>query len=420
MKKIIWVLAIYASVVLMAPFTHVTKVQAQAPTASPAAAQEQCTDESKGAWYADFTKFRIPDPPKAYEAAKKYLAACPQEEGAIPTYLKRWTTQYDKDARQPKLQPLLYEKKYPEAFALGKEILADEPENLRVLIDLGYAGYPAIAAKNESFTADSLKYARKAIQMIESGKSPDSWAPYKGKEDTLAYLYNAIGHLILNSNPSDALSSLIKAAQFDSDLKKDPRTYSLIAGSYEAGPYTKLSADYKTKFEGKDKSPESDLALANIQQVIDRVIDAYARAVAVAANDPKFQVNKKEWLDTLTTWYKYRHNSSDAGLNEMIATVLSKPLPPVPTALTTLPASATTTTTTPVSGNINSSSSTETSSSATVPPATTKAIVPTTSSTLVTTPKVATTTAATAATKPASTRAKAATKPKTRNNHRRH
>lgn len=416
MKKIIWVLAIYASLgVLAAPeFANVNKLKAE----TPATTQDQCTDESKGAWYADFTKFRTQDPTKAYEAAKKYLAACPQEEGQIPTYLKKWVAAYDKEARKMKVQPLLYEKKYGEAFALGKEILTDEPENLRVLIDLGYSGYPAMVAKNDSFNSDSLNYARKAIQLIESGKVPESWVPYKGKEDTLAYLNNAIGHLTLKSSPAEALSSLIKAAQFDTELKKDPWTYYFIAAAYESGPYAKLSADYKTKFEGKDESPESKLALANIQQVIDRMIDSYARAVALSGTDPKYQVNKKEWLDNLTTWYKYRHNSSDAGLNEMIATVLSKPLPPEPTALTALPVSATTTTT-PVSGNINSSSST--TSGTTVPPVTSHTIPPPTSSTLVTTPKVAATTATTAATKPASTTsAKATTKPKARNNHRRH
>ena len=37
---------------------------------------------------------------------------------------------------------MLYnEMKYPEAYALGKEILADEPENLKVLVDLGANGY---------------------------------------------------------------------------------------------------------------------------------------------------------------------------------------------------------------------------------------------------------------------------------------
>ncbi len=417
MKKLIWVLAIHASLgaLLLPGFANVTELKAQ----TPATAQDQCTDESKGAWYADFTKFRTQDPTKAYEAAKRYLAACPQEDGQIPTYLKKWVAAYDKEARKLKLQPLLYDKKYAEAFALGKEILADEPENLRVLIDLGYSGYPAMIAKNDSFSADSLNYARKAIQMIESGKAPESWAPYKGKEDTLAYLYNAVGHLTLKSNSAEALSSLIKVAQFDSDLKKDPWTYFFIAASYEAGPYAKLSADYKTKFEGKDESPESKLALANIQQVIDRMIDAYARAVALAGTDAKYQANKKEWMDSLTTWYKYRHNKSDAGLNELIASVLSKPLPPEPTALTSLPASAMTTA--PATGSASSPGSTTSTTEASVPAATNKTATTPSSTSLTTTPKTTTTTAAPASAKPASTTsAKAPTKPKTRNNHRRH
>jgi hypothetical protein len=206
---------------------------------------------------------------------------------------------------------------------------------------------------------------------------------------------------------------LIKAAQFDSDLKKDPWTYFFIGAAYEAGPYAKLSADYKAKFEGKDESPESKLALANIQQVIDRVIDAYARAVALAGTDAKYQVNKKEWMDSLTTWYKYRHNQSDAGLNEMIATVLSKPLPPEPTALTTLPASATTTT--PASGLVSSSGAAP-STGTPIPPATNKTTTAAAASP-VAVPKVA----SEVTTKPAAAAtAKATTKPKTRNNHRRH
>ena len=415
MKKIIWLLAIYASLGVLAASGFANVIELKAET--PSVAQDQCTDESKGTWYADFTKFRTTDPTKAYEAAKKYLAACPQEEGQIPTYLKKWVAAYDKEARKLKLQPLLYnDKKYADAFSLGKEILADEPENLRVLIDLAYGGYLASAtAKNQTFNADSLNYARKAIQMIESGKAPESWAPFKSKDDTLAFLYNGIGHMTLKTNSAGALSPLIKAAQFDSDLKKDPWTYFFIAAAYEAGPYAQLSADYKTKFEGKDESPESKLALANIQQVIDRMVDAYARAVALAGTDAKYQVNKKEWMESLTTWYKYRHNQSDAGLNEMIASVLAKPLPPEPTALTTLPASATTT---PASGTVSSSGSTS-APGAPVPAATNKTTTTPATSTLATTSKVTTAPAAAVTTKRVSTTTKIPTKPKSRNNHRR-
>src|SRR6266550_2572443 len=164
MKKLIRLLAIYASLAVIAAsaFTINPAVNAQTPVKTPAAAQGACTDESKTAWYADFTKFRTTDPAKAAEAGKKYLAACPTEEGPIPTYLKKWISAYDKESRRGRFQPLLYnDKKYTEALALGKEILAEEPENVRVLIDMGWGSYLAASAlKNDALNADAVMYAK--------------------------------------------------------------------------------------------------------------------------------------------------------------------------------------------------------------------------------------------------------------------
>jgi len=398
MKKIIGMLAVYASLVLLA-----VPVFAQTPAPSG------CTEEGKAAIYTDFTTFRTTDPAKAYDAGKKYLA-CSQQEDQYTAYLKKWVTAYEKESRKSKMVNMLYvDKKYPEALGLGKEILADEPENLRAIIDLGYGGYlAAVSLKNESFNNDALTYARKAIQMIESGKAPASWAPFKGKDDTLAYLYDVVGRISVKDNPGAALTSFIKKAQFETDLKKDPWTYYFVAATYESGPYAKLSADYKACCEGKDETPQSKLILANIQQVVDRMVDAYARAVALAGTDPKFQANKNEWMESLKAWYKFRHNDSDAGLTEMIAGVMAKPLPPEPTPLTTVPASTPTTTTTPTSGNTNAAGAATESA---VPAPTNKTPTTTTpaSSTSMTAPK--TTTTPTSSTTPA--------KPKPKNNHKR-
>jgi len=360
MKKIIGMLATYASLaILTTSLASVTELKAQTTAPAPAAAQGECSAENKLAWYNEFREKFKTDQPKAYELAQKYLA-CPTAAGeeSIATYLKeKFVAPIDKARRTPKVSALIYEQKdYPKAFELGKQVLADEPENLRVLIDLGYGGYAASTAKNDSFSAESLGYARKAIQAIESGKAPESWVPYKSKEDTLAYLYNAVGQFTLKTNVSEALAHLIKAAQFQSELKKDPWTYFFIAAAYEAGPYTKLSADYKARFEGKDESPESKLALENINQVVDRMVDAYARAVSLSGTDAKFAAKKTEWMESLSTWYKYRNKDDVTGLPAMIASVMSKPLPPEPTPITTLPTpTPTTTTTTPASGTVSGS-----------------------------------------------------------------
>jgi hypothetical protein len=407
MKKIIRVLAIYATLGLMAPFAQVTKLQAQTP--APAAGQGQCTDESKAAWYADFTKFRTTDSTKAYEAAKKYLDSCPTEEGAIPTYLKKWVTAYDKENRKVRLTNLFVtQRKYGEAMALAKEILGDEPDNLPAQVALGYGGYVvAVTTKNEAGNAEAINYSKKAIQNIESGKAPEGWAPFKSKDDALGYLYYSVAFLERTSNPPEALNYFIKSAQFESDIKKNAQTYAFIAASYET-EYAKQSADYETKFKGKDETPESKLAVENINQLVDRIIDALARAVSVSGTDASAQASKAKWLERLTELYKFRHGGSDAGLTDFIAKAMSTPLPPVPTPITTLPTTPATSTT-PATGNMSNSGGGATPAAS--QPSNSMAPAASTLG-----PAKSNTTTPTATT----TSTKAPAKPKTRNNHRRH
>jgi len=334
MKTIIRLVIIGATVALLA-FPAVAK-----SLSTDAVAQDQCTDENKTAWYATFRENFKTEQQKAYDAAKKYLTACSSEDTPQTQYLKRFVDIYEKAQRTTVLQTKLNEKNYPDAFKLGADILKDEPENMTVLINLGYAGYVTSTAKNNSFNADALNYARKAIQLIESGKTVEAWTPFPNKDEALAFLTYYIATNTLNSGDhAGALPLLIKAAKFESSLKKSPYTYANIANAYENGSYAKLSEDYKAKFGGKDESPEQKLALENVNQVVDRIIDAYARAVASAGADTKFAADKKVWSEALSGYYKYRHKD-ETGLNELVAGVLSKPLPPEPTPLTSLPVSA--------------------------------------------------------------------------------
>jgi hypothetical protein len=306
--------------------------------------QDQCSQESKDALYQAFRDNRTTDQAKAYDSAKKYLG-CPttdvtEAQQKIIDYLKKWVTAYEEGMQKNQLPDLLYnKKKYPEAYALGKQILAKEPENLKVLVDLGTNGYLIASLKNADLSTAALEYARKALQLLDAGKTVDDWTPLSGKDTAIAYLNFTIGTLTLEKEPENALKNLIKSAQFETPLKKSPFTYAYIAGAYETGSYAKQSGEYKTLYSNKDETPESKLALANINQIVDRMIDGYARAVALAANDQTFAAQKPGWQDSLSTWYKYRHQS-DAGMTEFVASVLSKPLPPEPTPLTVLPTPA--------------------------------------------------------------------------------
>ena len=83
----------------------------------------------------------------------------------IVDYLKKWVTKYEDGMTKITLasRSLYNEKKYPEAYALGKEILTAEPENLKVLVDLGANGYLVAPLNNPALNAEVSEYAQKAL-----------------------------------------------------------------------------------------------------------------------------------------------------------------------------------------------------------------------------------------------------------------
>jgi hypothetical protein len=339
MKKLTTSLSILTIVAILALPVAARNLIAQPDNST----QDQCTQEAKDALYKTFRDNRQADQAKAYDAAKKYLA-CPAGEVTeasqkIVDYLTKWVGAYEEGSRKIKYRQMLYnDKKYVEAYALGKELLAAEPENLKVLVDLGASGYLVAPLNNAALSAEAVAHAKKALQLIDSGKTLEDWEPLTSKDVAVAYLNYTIGALTLQNEPANALKNLIKAAQFETPLKKSPYTYVYIAGAYETGPYAKLSEEYTRLYKDKEETPESKLALANIHQIVDRMIDGYARGVALAGTDSKFAAQKPGWQDSLTTWYKFRNNNVTDGMNELVAGILAKPLPPEPTPLTVLPA----------------------------------------------------------------------------------
>ena len=315
---------------------------------------QETDDEVKVNLYKKFTDNRVPNPAIAFDVAKEYMRRYLKDNDRYTNYLKQWIAQYESEERECKLLQGIYGGKgFTDAYALAKPVLAEDPDNLKALIALGYGGYQATTtAKNETFNAESIRHANKAIQLIESGKAPTletggvgggvangcpeqtesdrgpgQWKPFKGREDALASLYIAIGYLELRTQPDDAIGRFVKAIQVDADRKNTASTYFWLAQAYERGPYQRLSSDYSKRFANQPESPESKAALENVNKVMDKIIDAYARAVALAGNDPKQQTAKAEWTKHLTDLYKFRHDNSDAGLTEFISGVLAKPLP---------------------------------------------------------------------------------------------
>ena len=385
MKKIMLVLTTIGATVAMLALPVAAQTQ-PAPAAPAAASQDSCPPEIRDGLYKTFTENRTKDQKQAYEAGKKYLdckVATPTESQAkIIEYLTRWVTAYEKGDRWNRFIDELYNKKnYPTAFKLGGEILKDEPDNTKVMVHLGANGYLVGPLANPQLTAEAVDYARKAMAALEGGKTVDDWSPLQGQALAVAYMNYTIGSLTVDKDPTAALKFLLKSAQVETPLKKSAYTYALIAGAYETGPYAKQSADYKALYSGKDETPESKLALANIHQIVDRMIDGYARAVALAG--PELATQKTAWNDSLKQWYKFRNpDQPETGVDAVVAGILSKPLPPEPTPLTSLPPTPTTTTSgTPAGSTSGTTNGTGNGATAPAKPPATPSATPATANT---------------------------------------
>jgi hypothetical protein len=301
--------------------------------AIPAVAQSnECNDENKGAWYKTFFdnyKGDAAAQKTAYDSAKKYIDTCPDDANdAQRKYMKKFVDLVDKNRKKGELlknySEALKSKNYADQMRYGKEILADDPENADVTTVLGVAGLGDSKLLNESAT-----YAAKAIQLIGASKPVTVYT----RDQALAYLNWTIGKSQMTNSPAEAIKSFVAAAKLETEVKKNPQIYLDLFGAYELGPRKTLSEEYKAKQgTGGIETPESKLVLENLNQVFDRQIDALARAAATATD----AAVKKGAMDNLTDIYKFR-TKSDTGLNELIASVMSKPIPDVPTPITSLP-----------------------------------------------------------------------------------
>jgi len=303
--------------------------------AVPALAQnDQCTDENKDLWYA---KTFLPNfkgdaaqQKTAYDAAKKYIDACGLDD-QYAKYMKRVLVD-PMDANNKtadigkQFDAAVKSNKYSDQMRIGKQLLATDADNVDINVILGIAGLGDASLLNES-----VSYAQKAISLIDSGKTPKVYT----RDQALAYLDWTIAKSKLTSAPADAIGDLLKVAKLESDVKKTPQLYIDIAAAYETGPRAKLSDEYTASLKPDKTEPDpSKVILENLNRVIDNQIDAMARAAALTTDAGK----KQAIVTELTALYKYRNKTAtDANVTELVANVLSKPIPDAPTPVTSVP-----------------------------------------------------------------------------------
>ena len=325
-------------------------------TSTPAAATTQDDQEAKTNLYNKFRDNLKTNPSVAYEAGKEYLAKYEATDGPSDqyiAYIKKWVASYDKIAGRNLIIQQINETKYAEVFPAAKRYLTDNPKDLGLLFELSKAissDLPTVGG-NAALTPDATDFVRRTLQMIQAGETFEPGKPIQNKEEIIGGLSYTLGFLLRESQPTEAANYLIVAAQSPGPSQKDPYTYFFLASAYEASEYAKLRSDFEAncKTDEQLKSAQCTDLTAKVNNVLDRVIDGYARAVAYSKSSPQaaqYEQARTAWMGRLTEFYKYRNNGDASGLDALIAGVTAKPLPR-PGQATTPPTTPSSNTTTP-------------------------------------------------------------------------
>jgi hypothetical protein len=286
-------------------------------------------DAEKDELYGTFSGAkRVPIAEKqriAYDAAREYLRKFAEDKDPEVIELKAFVAEYEKVMREQDLFKSYKGKNYDETFRLGRQIIEHEPENFRVLGIVTQAGLDSARAGKGKFNAETIVYLKQTIKLIES-KEITNPAPFESLDFARGYLNAGLGSLLKDQSPVEAATAFLNAARSKSTFNKDPIIYHRLGAAILRGEFAQLSNEYNQKYVSRDPSPAQRAMFEKISYTVNRAIDAYARAVALSTS-PQQQEIRGKILEQLTTLYKSFHNDSDAGLAELIAGVLSKPIP---------------------------------------------------------------------------------------------
>jgi tetratricopeptide (TPR) repeat protein len=199
-----------------------------------------------------------------------------------------------------------------DAFALAREMLAKDPDDLHVLVWMTHTGAEETRKRNRKYADLSLQYGLRAIALIDSDKKPpniasETWLAHKSN---LAQLYQETAILYLAAeNTQEAKTRLAKASTL---APQDPSNFALLGRIINADYVSQKSA-YELMPEAKAKQD----ALKKLEAVLDSVIDAYAHAAGLATGRAEYQTLLQQVIPDLTAYYKYRHQSTE-GLQRLI------------------------------------------------------------------------------------------------------
>lgn len=204
--------------------------------------------------------------------------------------------------------------RWDDGFRVAAAYLTKNPNDLAVLTQVTIVGVEQAKKNNPKFVQQSQQYGGKAIELIEAGKKPDTfddakWSEYQTR--WLPTLYQTLGMLaLMTGNKTDARAKLDKAVSLNA---AEPFSYVLL-GTLVNEEYQQLAQQFKTLSSG----PLKDSVLKQAHDKLDEVIELYAHAVGLSEGNAAYQQLHDQLIQDLEAYYKYRHNGSTEGMQQLI------------------------------------------------------------------------------------------------------
>jgi tetratricopeptide (TPR) repeat protein len=237
-----------------------------------------------------------------------------QKLALAETFQKTFTGDKEQEAIQAIILDAYFAaKRTDDAFTLAASILAKQPEHVVVLSRMLIAGTDEAKRQNPKYIGQSQQYGLKAIELIEANKKPADItdAAWENHKTLLPALYQNMGILsLVSGNSAEAKTRLEKAVTLN---PAEPFNYVLL-GSIANDEYQQLATSHKAMPNG----PQKDEALKKATAMMDKVIDLYAHAVGATDGKPEYTQVHDQLMQDLTPYYKYRHNQSTEGLQQLI------------------------------------------------------------------------------------------------------
>ncbi len=282
-------------------------------------------EQKRNRLYEEFVDTFRKNPASAYITAKEYLEKCAEVNNRT-NFVRKWVNLYERELKKWHVKRLIQEGKFDEAFEQGRAMLVIDPNDLDTLYTLVEGGLVAFTNGNKAVIPEAIKSARSALQLIEAAPSN-----YLKKDDAVGWLNFSLGIFLLTSSPTEAMAHFRKFAQCEA-CRNDPYMYSRFADAVWRAEYYPLVKEFNSRFKTPQQkaTPEAESLKLRLFWATDLIVDALARAIALAGSNARFGDEKASWMLMLKDLYKFRNSGYETGLSDFIEEVLEEPFPRQP------------------------------------------------------------------------------------------